>query len=96
MSENRFIDEFSVHFSLTTSWEIYDSIALTSFRNVFNDEIQLAENWGVALKEINFGIKIEHIVKGEKVVFSVKGYEITPKMVTEINMISRPKRTEIV
>ena len=45
MSENRFSDEFTVHVISSASMEIFDSNALNSFRNVFNDNIQLAGDW---------------------------------------------------
>ena len=54
MSENRFTAEFTVHVISSASMEIFDSNTLSSFRNFFNDEIQLAGDWRVALSEIIF------------------------------------------
>ena len=41
--------------------EIFGQNTLASFRNLFNDEIQLLGDWRVALSEIIFPTKIEHI-----------------------------------
>ena len=49
MSENRFTDEFTVQVISSASMEIFDSNTLSSFQNYFNDEIQLAGDWRVAL-----------------------------------------------
>ena len=94
MSENRFIFEFTVHVISSASMEIFDSNTLSSFRNFFNDEIQLAGDWRVALSEIIFPTKIEHIVNGDMVVYSLKGYEDNQKGATEANVISRPYNGE--
>ena len=94
MSENRFTDEFTVHVISSASMEIFDSNTLSSFRNFYNDEIQLAGDWRVALSEIIFPTKIEHIVNGDMVVYSLKGYEDSQKRATEANVISRPYNGE--
>ena len=73
MSENHFTDEFTVLVISSPSMEIFDSNTLSSFRNFFNDEIQLAGDWRLALSEIIFPTKIEHIVNGDMVVYSLKG-----------------------
>ena len=74
--------------------EIFDSNPLSSFRNFFNDEIQLAGDWRVALSEIIFPTKIEHFVNGDMVVYSLKGYEDSQKRATEANVISCPYNGE--
>ena len=94
MSENRFTDEFTVHVISSDSMAILDSNTLSSFRNFFNDEIQLAGDWRLALSEIIFPTKIEHIVNGDMVVYSLKGYEDSQKRATEANVISRPYNGE--
>ena len=70
MSENRFTDELNVHVISSASMESFDSNTLSSFRNYFHYEIQLAADWRVALSEIIFPTKIEHFVIGEMVVNS--------------------------
>ena len=94
MSENRFTDEFTAHVISSASMEIFDSNTLSSFQNFFNDEIQLAGDWRVALSEIIFPTKIEHILNGDMVVYSLKGYEDSQKRATEANVISRPYNGE--
>ena len=63
MSRNRFDDEFTVHVISSASMQIFGSNTLDSFRNFFNDEIQLSGDWRVALSEIIFPTKIEHVGK---------------------------------
>ena len=70
--------------------EIFESNTLSSFRNFFNNEIQLADDWRVALSEIIFPTKIELIVNGDMVVYSLKRYEDSQKRATEANVIYRP------
>ena len=92
--ENRFTDEFTVHDISSASMEIFGSNTLSSFRNFFNDEIQLAGDWRVPLSEIIFPTKIEHVVYGDMVVYSLKEYEDSQKKATEVNVISRPYNGE--
>ena len=74
--------------------EIFDSNTHRSFRNFFNDEIQLVGDWRVALSEIIFPTKIEHIVNGDMVVYSLKGYEDSQKSANEANVNSPPYNGE--
>ena len=90
MSNNRFEDEFTVHVVSSASMEIFDSNTLASFRNFFNDEIQLSGDWRVALSEIIFPTKIENIVNGNLTVYNLKDYEDSQKMSSGANVISRP------
>ena len=75
MSKNRFDDEFTVHVISSASVQIFVSNTLASFRNFCNEEIQLSDDWRVALSEIIFPTKIEHVVKGDLKAYSLKGYE---------------------
>ena len=90
MSNNRFEHEFTVHVVSYASMEIFDSNTLALFQNFFNDKIQLAGDWRVALSEIIFPTKIENIVNGNLIVFNLKDYEDSQKMSLRANVISRP------
>ena len=90
MSNNRFEDEFTVHVVSSASMEIFDSNTLASFRNFFNDEIQLAGDCRVALSEIIFPTKIENIVNGNLIAYNLKDFEDSQKVSSGINVISRP------
>ena len=90
MSNNRFEDEFTVHVVSSAPMEIFDSNTLASFRNFFNDKIQLAGDWRVALCEIIFPTKIENIVNGNLIVYNLKDYEDSQKISSGANVISRP------
>ena len=70
--------------------QIFKSKSLASFRNFFNDEIQLSGDWRVALSETIFPTKIENVVEGEFIAFSLKEYEEATKKAAEANVISRP------
>ena len=94
MSENSFNNEFTVHVISSVSRENLGSYTLSSFRNFFNDEIQLAGDRRVALSEINFPTKNEHFVNADKVVYSSKRYEESQKTSFEAHMISRPYNGE--
>ena len=90
MSNNRFEDEFAVHVVSSASMKIFDSNKLASFRSFFNDEIQLAGDWRVALSENIFPIKIENMVNGNLIVYNLKEYEDSQKISSGANSISRP------
>ena len=94
MSRNRFDDEFTVHVISSASMQIFGSNTLASFRNFFNDEIQLAGDWRVALSEIIFPTKIEHVVNGDLIAYSLKGYEDSQKISSDASVISRPYNGE--
>ena len=94
MSRNRFDDEFTVHVISSASMQIFGSNTLASFRNFFNDEIQLSGDWRVALSEIIFPTKIEHVVNGELIAYSLKGYEDSQKISSDASVISRPYNGE--
>ena len=68
-----------MHVISSASMEIFDSNTLSSFRNFFNDEIQLAGDCRVALSEIIFLTKTEHIVNGDMVVYSLKRVRRQPE-----------------
>ena len=90
MARNQFEDEFSVRVISSASMQIFKSNTLASFRNFFNDEIQLSSDWRVALSEIIFPTKIENVVEGEFIALCLKEYEEATKKAAEANVISRP------
>ena len=94
MNRNRFDDEFTVHVISSASMQIFGSNTLASFRNFFNDEIQLSGDWRVALSEIIFPTKIEPVVDGDLIAYSLKGYEDSQKPSSDANVISRPYNGE--
>ena len=69
-----FDDEFTVHFFSSASMQIFGSNILASFRNFFNDEIQLSGVWRVAPSEMKYRLK---------------GYENVQKISSDANVISR-------
>ena len=94
MSGSCFDDESIVNVISSTSMQIFGSYTLASFRNFFNEEIQLSGDWMVALSEIIFPTKIEHVVNGELTAYSHKGYEDSQKISSDVNVISRPYNGE--
>ena len=90
MGSKRLEDQFTVHVISSASMEIFDQNTLPSFRNFFNDEIQLSGDWRVALSEIIFPTKIQHVVNGDLIAFSLKGYEESQRISFDANVISRP------
>ena len=79
MSRNRFDDEFTVYVISSASMQIFGSNTLASFRNFFNDEIQLSGVWRVTLSEKIFPTKIEHAVNEDLIAYSLKGDEVSQK-----------------
>ena len=75
MASKRFEDEFTVHVISSASMEIFDQITLASFRNFFNDEIQLSGDWRVVLSEIILPTKIEQITNVILTSYSLSGLE---------------------
>ena len=94
MANKRFEDEFTVHVISSASMEIFDQNTLASFRNFFNDEIQLSGDWRVALSEIIFPTKIEHITNGVLISYSLSGLEDHQRNSSGANVISRPYNGE--
>ena len=94
MARKRFEDEFTVHVISSASMEIFDQNTLASFRNFFNDQIQLSGDWRVALSEIIFPTKIEHITNGVLISYSLSGLEDHQRNSSGANVISRPYNGE--
>ena len=70
--------------------EIFDQNILASFRNFFNDEIRLLGDWRLALREIIFPTKIQHVVNGDLIAYSLKGYEDSQRISSDVNVIYLP------
>ena len=89
MGSKRFDDEFMVHVTSSASMEIFDQNTLASFRNFFNDEIQLSGDWRVALSKIFFQTKIQH-VNADLIAYNLRGYQDSQRISSDSNVISRP------
>ena len=94
MGSKRFEDEFTVHVISSASMEIFDQSTLVSFKNFFNDEIQLSGDWRAALSEIIVPTKVQHVVNRGLRAYSLKGYEESQIISSEANVISRPSSGE--
>ena len=94
MASKRFEDEFTVHVISSASMEIFDQNTLASFRNFFNDEIELLGDWRVPLSEISFPTKIEHITNGVLISYSLSGLEDHQWNNSGANVISLPYNGE--
>ena len=94
MASKRFEDEFTVHVISSASMEIFNQNTLASFRNFFNDEIQLSGDRRVALSQIIFPTKIEHITNGVLTSYSLGGLEDHQRNSSGANVISRPYNGE--
>ena len=83
-------DHITFHVVSSASMELFDSNTFASFRNFFDDEFQLADDWRVALSEIIYQTKIEIIVNGNLISNNLKDYEDSQKMSSGAKVISRP------
>ena len=67
------MNEFTVHLVSSASMNIFPQNALSSFKNYFNEEINLEGDWRVALSEIIFPAKINQVNKSDLKIFSSDG-----------------------
>ena len=57
------MNEFTVHLFSSASMNIFNQNTLSSFKNYFNEEINLEGDWRVVLSEIIFPAKINQVNK---------------------------------
>ena len=94
MASKRFEDEITVLVISSASMDIFDQNTLASFRNFFNDIIQLSGDWRVALSEIIFPTNIEQITNAVLTSYSLGGLEDHQRNSSGANAISRPYNSE--
>ena len=90
MGSIRIEDKFTVHVISSALMKIFDQNTLASFSSFFNDEIQLSDNWRVALSEIIFPTEVQHVVNSDLTAYSLKGYEYSQRTSSDANVNSRP------
>ena len=66
--KKRNLNEFTVHLVSSDSMKIFPQN--TSFKNYFNEEINLEGDWRVALSEIIFPAKVNQLNKSDLEIFS--------------------------
>ena len=62
---------------------------MSSFKNYFNEQINLEEDWRVALSEIIFPAKINQVNKSDLKIFSSEGLKFYEKSIP-FDAVSRP------
>ena len=83
------INEFTVHLVSSASMNIFLQNTLYSFKNYFNEEINLEGDWRVALSEIIFLAKINQVNKNHLKTFSSEGLKFYKKKIP-FDAVSRP------
>ena len=83
------MNEFTVHLVSSASMNIFPQNTLSSFKNYFNEEINLEGDWRVALSEIIFPAKINQVNKSDLKIFSSEGLKFFEKSVP-FDAVSRP------
>ena len=68
---------------------IFPQNALSSFKNNFNEEINLKGDWLVAISEIVFPAKINQVNKSDLKIFSSEGRKFYEKSIP-FDAVSRP------
>ena len=68
---------------------IFPQNTLSSFKNYFNEEINLEGDWRVALSEIIFPAKINQVNKSDLKIFSSEGLKFYEKSIP-FDAVSRP------
>ena len=97
MARNQFEDEFTVHVISSASMQIFKSNTLASFRNFFNDKIQLSGDWRVAFGKregITFLSKEIPIILGFEGVPDGNGIHIGYKMNTTADKLMKSDDTK--
>ena len=83
------MNEFMVHLVSSASMSIFPQNTLSSFKNYFNEEINLEGDWRVALSEIIFQAKINQVNKSDLKIFSSEGLKFYEKSIP-FDAVSRP------
>ena len=83
------MNEFMVHLVSSASMNIFPQNTLSSFKNYFNEEINLEGDWRVALSEIFFQAKINQVNKSYLKIFSSEGLKFYEKSIP-FDAVSRP------
>ena len=83
------MNEFTVHLVSSASMNIFPQNTLSSFKNYFNEEINLEGDWRVALSEIIFPAKINQVNKSDLKIFSSEGLKFYEKSIP-FDAVSRP------
>ena len=83
------MNEFTVHLVSSASMNIFPQNTLSSFKNFFNEEINLEGDWRVALSGIVFPTKINQVNKSDLKIFSSEGLKFYEKSIP-FDAVSRP------
>ena len=83
------MNEFTVHLVSSASMNIFPQNTLSSFKNCFNEEINLQGDWRVALSGLIFPAKINQVNKSDLSIFSSEGLKVFEKTIP-FDAVSRP------
>ena len=83
------MNEFTVPLVSSASMNVFPQSTLSSFKNYFNEEINLEGDWRVALREIIFPAKINQVTKSDLKIFSSEGLKFYEKSIP-FDAVSRP------
>ena len=83
------MNEFTVHLVSSDSMNFFPQNTLFSFKKYFNEEINLEEDWPVALSEIIFPATINQVNKSDLKIFSPEGLKFFEKSIP-FDAVSRP------
>ena len=83
------MNEFTVHLVSSASMNIFPQNTLSSFKNYFNEEINLVGDWRVALSEIIFPAKMNQVNISDLKIFSSEGLKFYEKNIP-FDAVSRP------
>ena len=83
------MNEFTVHLVSSASMNIFPQNTLSSFKNYFNEQINLEGDWRVALSEIIFPAKINQVNKSDLKIFSSEGLKFYQKSIP-FDAVSKP------
>ena len=75
------MNELTVHLVSSASMNIFPQNTLSSFKNYFNEEINLKGDWRVALSKIIFPAKINQVNNSDLKIFSSEGLKFYEKSI---------------
>ena len=89
------MNEFMVHLVSSVSLDILTQNTFSSFKNYFNEEINLKGDWRVALREIYPTGKINQVNKNYLKMFSSEGLKFSEKSVPFMMLSLDHKENEL-
>ena len=93
------MDSFTIELVSNASGELFPDNTLTSFTNFSPEQVNLEEQWGVAISKVSYSSMYQNITEGflkffdEKLSKSTSTYNLEPGLYTSITDIAEAMNT---